>query len=212
MQSNQTVYNILGLIFLTSIYLRCGEAGIQFDISKEFQVDSNFFIDIPTPEDEGVDTEDPLYEEVLAELREFDPPEQTKVIEYRLSDVPAFSDVLDDLGNGTDAVVIDGISLEILNIGDAEEVGLDEASLTIAMDNMDVVIESGLEDQLENLPKALLDISNTDLGNFSTQLLKSENLSVTVRFDLNEVPTNFQDVDFDIKVYFDVTLKVREEL
>ena len=186
------------LPFCALILLACGDAGIGFNVSKEFPITvENITIPIPDTPDAIADL-----------LDDVDPPSQS--FNYDLNEVGAFDDALDDFSNFTsDDIIVNLMAYEIQNIIAAEEVNLDVLSITVNIAGTPLTLFEQT-DVLTNQSKTAISLTEAQRSSIVDELLNAERIDATVLFDLADVPTNGEDIIFDFTLFFDVTLKARD--
>ncbi|MDH5608416.1 MAG: hypothetical protein OEY56_02970 [Cyclobacteriaceae bacterium] len=169
------------------IMFSCGDAGVQFNVSKELPVSAPFNVPIPA---------DPLD---LQNLLDVNPPSQT--ISYSLSNVTAFSDASQN--NQIGAVVFNGMSYEISGI-DSLEAGISLDEFSIFIDTIQLTTQAG---NLANSGKVALTTQHA--SSIEAQLLAGNPIDARVVFDLASIPPGIDTLNFDFTLYFDVTIKAR---
>ncbi|MBV6644365.1 MAG: hypothetical protein KI790_02890 [Cyclobacteriaceae bacterium] len=175
----------------------CGEAGLGFNVSKEWPID--FPVDFPTGDFVG--------------LPGFDPP--ALEADYRLDDIDDFADALEDLDN-SGAIVFNTMSYEISGVSTAEEFELDDVSVTVVLaDNSTIEIfnfpdpPAGQDKVLTNISKTEIPLSSNELERLQQSLTTGGRIGTRVAFDFAEAPTT--DIEIDFRLFFDVTLRARTE-
>lgn len=176
------------------LMLSCGDAGIGFNVSTEFPVTVPVTIEIPTVPSE------------IADLLDINPPSEE--FNYNLNEVGAFDDALSDLG-GQDNIIVNELSYEIENISSAEEVPLDELTITINIGGapLEIFRQTNTLSNQSKSPIALTDAQRSSIVN---ELFNSDRIDAQVVFDLSDIPDSGEDLVFDFTLYFDVTLKARD--
>ena len=176
-----------GIILLASSCNEDQEFG--FNISKEVNID--VLVEYQTSE-------------ILAALNQ-NPPPVTQELE--LSEVDAFADNLSDLQEAG-SLVINSMSYEINGISPGEETDLDELTISATVGGQELQLIS-LTDRLTNVSKTTIPLSADQLNSLQNELLGGgNNLTNTVNIDFAQVPS--EDISMDVKVFFDITLKIRE--
>ncbi len=200
------IRKLLFVLLTTPLIYSCGEAGVGFDVAAELPIDiGTVQIDIPGS---GV----PI---------PFSIPTETLVFNYRLNDVDGFEDALDDIRSNGAEVFLNGIAYEFTGINDPDET-YDER---VPIENVSMVFKND-QTQVEIGSITILDPSDGLLGNtsktqiditvirqiLSNELLSSQSLSVDFVIDLGSVdaPINNEEIDFNIEVYFDAAIRVRD--
>lgn len=165
----------------------CGEAGLGFNIGKEFPLGIPF--DIPSGS--------------LPISIPGNPDGKTETESYSLSKVDAFSDDLDNVED----VVIEGLAYEISGVDNGENYALDE--ITIELKEGGTIIGSITlpGSQLQNVPKTDV-TSDFSLDELAQILRNKGTITSDVTFDFGEVPND--DISFNFSFYFDVVVKVRD--
>lgn len=181
------------LIFIGSMFFACGEAGVGFNVQKEFPVEVPIDIVIPGNPLGGFVNVDP------------DPT----AFNYDLNSVGAFSDALsglDDLGS----IVVNGMSYEIVDVQNAN-VDIEDLSISVDIAGSKLVILDIQGTTLANLPKTDITLTDLQKNNLVNELFNAKIINSEVIFDLGSVPatTEDQNINFNFRVYFDITLKAR---
>lgn len=174
--------------------LSCGDAGIGFNVSTEFPVTVPVTIEIPSVPSE------------IADLLDINPP--SEAFNYNLNEVGAFDDALGDLG-GQDNIIVNELSYEIENISSAEEVPLDELTITINIGGAPLEIFRQTN-TLTNQSKSPITLTDEQRSSIVSELFNSDRIDAEVVFDLSDIPDSGEDLVFDFTLYFDVTLKARD--
>ena len=179
---------LFGIILLAS---SCNDDDQEFgfNISKEENID--LLVEYETDE--------------VAAATGLNPPAVTQELE--LAEIDEFSDALNDL-NDAGTIVINNMSYEISGISAGEETDLDE--LTISATAGGQVLELiSLTGTLSNVSKTLIPLTQSELALLQTELLGAGNsLTNEVNIDFAAIPS--EDISMDVKVFFDITLKIRE--
>lgn len=179
---------LLAIAVLAVCVFSCGEAGLGFNIGKEFPltipVDLGYFPSIPVA----------------------DPPEFTVNDSYDLDKVDAFSDDLDNL----EEVIVNKISYELSGVETNEQLTIQAMTIELfssgnSLGTIDIT------DQLTGT--TLSNISKTEVSDINVQALSSVleeggSIGTEVTFDFGEYPPN--DFDFDFTFHFDVVVKIRD--
>lgn len=178
---------LLGVVLLAG---SCDEQEFGFNVSKEVNL--------------GVPV---TYETVDIPLITFNPPptEQRLV----LSEVGAFSDALEDVQD-LGEVLLNSMAYEITDVSNAEETPLDDLRISVEAGNqvIDLIVLTG----------TLTDVNKTDIPLTADQrrLIVEElsangnDLNILVNLDFAEAPS--EDINMNINVFFDITLKIRQNL
>jgi len=179
---------LLGVVIITG---SCDDQEFGFNVSK----------------DVGLDVPVSYTTTVIDNSLNLNPPAVTE--ELRLTEVEAFSDALNDLDN-LGEIVVNSLSYEISGVDAAEVTPLDE--LTISVNASGQVIELiSLTDELNNVTKTAISLTPAELAAMQSELLEPGNdLTTIVNIDFQSSPSS--DVDINITVFFDITLKVRESI
>lgn len=185
---------LFSIAILSLIAFSCGEAGIGFNIGKEFPVD------IP----------------IQAQISDFgvpvgvNPPALPPYSEtYQLGDVGDFSD---DLSN-VEEVVFKNLSYEIDEVDPTEQIDIDEMRIDVILNNgTKLTLFDIPTDQLQNIEKTAIQLSDDELRQLKESLegTSGNNGEITseITFDFGEVPS--QDLDFIFRLHFDVLVKIRD--
>ena len=185
------------LTFALAALISCGEAGFGFDVAAEVPVDpGEIVIDVPPA------------------TFNLDPDQFT--FSYNLNDVDGFQDAIDELNRQDARVFLIGISYEISGVNDANDT-FDEA-VPVEVNRVDFNLSSGTVSAdlplsggtLQNVSKTPLDIT-TIKSVVEDELLNRQGFTMDFVFDAGVVtpPPVADIIDFDILVYFDVALRVR---
>lgn len=201
-KSSYEKYKLMRKLFpffaIASIMFACGDAGITFNLSTDFQTPPKEF-NVPIPKTpEGLPD--------IAQL-DADPPSET--ISYSLGSVDAFSGDLNQLGG----VVINKISYEMTGIEAPEDdIDLDEFTIDMILGPNNFTLISIVGGKLSNVPKTeivMTDQQKTDISNY---LFGGGELGAEIVFDLAQVPDNLDNLNMNFIMYFDVTVKIDQSL
>lgn len=185
---------LFSIAVLSLFAFSCGEAGIGFNIGKEFPVD------IPV-EAEITDFGVPVG---------FNPPALPPYnATYELGDVGDFSEDIDNV----DEVIFNKLSYQIDNVETSEEIDIDEMRIDVILDNgTQLTLFNLVNDQLSNTEITEIELSADELQQLKESLEgtggTNGSISSEIIFDFAEVPN--QDLDFIFRLYFDVTVKIRD--
>ncbi len=186
------------LTFALAALLSCGEAGFGFDVAAEVPVQPDeIIIDVPPA------------------TFNLDPDQFT--FSYNLNEVDGFQDAIDELNRQGARVYLLGISYEVSGVNDSgdtfdEEVPVEvnrvDFNLSTGTVSADLPLSGGT---LQNVPKTPLDIT-TIKGVIEDELLDRQGFTMDFVFDAGTVvpPLVSDIIDFEILVYFDVALRVRD--
>lgn len=176
----------------------CGEAGLGFNIGKEFPlnmpVDFNNFTGLP-------DVPGFNYNPQAFEVED----------SYKLDKVDAFSDDLDNL----DEVIINKISYALSGVDPSDEIEVEEMTLELFKNGISLGTITITDDlpgnatdgyQLSDISKN--EITTLDLDELSSILKEGGEVGTKARFDFGELPPN--DFAFDFTFHFDVIVKIRD--
>lgn len=183
------------LAFCALLLFGCGDAGIGFNVSKEFPVEVPITIEIPTVPSE------------IADLLDVNPP--SEAFNYNLNEVGAFDDALDGLGGSADNIIVNELSYEITEISAAEEAPLDELTISVNIGGAPLEIFRQT-DQLTNQSKTPITLTEAQRSSIVNELFNSDRVDATVVFDLSDIPSSGEDLVFNFTLYFDVTLRARD--
>ena len=195
--------NFFYLTFLsvfTFTLVSCGEAGIGFNVTKEVPVDVPIFIDIPDPEVDANATA------LINDLLNVNPPSES--FNYNLNEVGAFDDALEDIGD-EESIVVNAIFYEVTGVDESEEVLLDELSVTVTIAGEPLTLLS-FRAQLSDTEKRPISLTEAQKESIIAELRSSEEINSEVIFDLSELPSSSEDINFDFRMYFDLTLRARD--
>ena len=195
--------NFFYLTFLSVItftLVSCGEAGIGFNVTKEVPVDVPIFIDIPDPEVDANATA------LINDLLNVNPPSES--FNYNLNEVGAFDDALEDIGD-EESIVVNAIFYEVTGVDESEEVLLDELSVTVTIAGEPLTLLS-FRAQLSDTEKRPISLTEAQKESIIAELRSSEEINSEVIFDLSELPSSSEDINFDFRMYFDLTLRARD--
>ncbi|MGB3466849.1 MAG: hypothetical protein WBA74_16330 [Cyclobacteriaceae bacterium] len=137
----------------------------------------------------------------------FNPPATQQTL--RLSEVDAFSDALSDVQQ-LGEVVLEGMAYEITDVSPGEETPLDELTISVEAGNETI--------ELISLTGTLQDIEKTEIPLTSDQLqklineLESNGNDITTIVNIDFASTPSEDIEMNLNVFFDITLKIRESL
>lgn len=180
---------LFGIILLAS---SCNDDDQEFgfNISKEENVD------IPV-----------VYETVdVANAADFNPPPVTE--ELRLDEIDEFANGLEDL-NELGTIVVNSMAYEIIGVESGEVTLLDALEITTMAGSEEIELVSLTSGALANTGRTDIVLTPAQLAALQEELLGSGNdLSVFVNIDFAAVPT--ETIDVVVRVYFDLTLKIRE--
>jgi hypothetical protein len=197
------------LIFAVAAFTySCGDAGFGFDVASELPVDAGEMV-VPIP----------------GTLLPVNIDPEVNTFTYDLDNVDGFADALDEIRNNASGaeVFLTGIAYEFTGIGDPGEDYEINNSIPIQEIRMEfIVTTTGTREILQiplaggilqNTPKTPLIITGVK-NVIENELLNSNGNNVTTEFvfDMGTIttPSTPQQVDFDITIYFDVTLRVRD--
>ena len=195
--------NFFYLTFLsvfTFTLVSCGEAGIGFNVTKEVPVDVPIFIDIPDPEVDANATA------LINDLLNVNPPSES--FNYNLNEVGAFDDALEDIGD-EESIVVNAIFYEVTGVDESEEVLLNELSVTVTIAGEPLTLLS-FRAQLSDTEKRPISLTEAQKESIIAELRSSEEINSEVIFDLSELPSSSEDINFDFRMYFDLTLRARD--
>lgn len=204
------IRKLLFALLVTPFIYSCGEAGVGFDVAAELPINVGTML-IPIPGSGGIDIPD--------DFDDIDP--ETIVFNYNLNDVDGFQDALEQLRDNDAEVILIGIAYEFSGINDNtdtydEQVPLEVLEMVFKNDQTNseigrVTILNSSDGSLQNTPKTQIDISVIQ-DILSNELLSSQSISVdfVVNIGTVEIPTNDEEIDFDIQVYFDAAIRVRD--
>jgi hypothetical protein len=140
-------------------------------------------------------------------------PATTLEFDYNLADVDGFSDAVEQLNSVGAEVFLYGIAYEFSGVNEPGEPNesLPIEGLRLNFTDIGQSLEIPITGALENTPKTYLDISGLKVA-LESALLGSKGLNVTFVFETGDVVAEPDDktVDFDIKVYFDTAIRVRD--
>jgi len=199
------IKSLLLTFSLSAIVWSCGDAGFGFDVAAEAPVDAGIIeIDVPaTPGGANLNS-------------------QGYTFDYDLNNVDGFKDAVDELNSAGADVYILGIAYEVSGVNDGpgdadydEEVPVE--ALTIEFLNVSGTNNPGVfdiaaaNDILQNVSKTDLVISPQLKEQLEDRLLSANGLDMRFIFDAGDVPTDTAPhvIDFDVTVYFDVAIRVR---
>lgn len=186
---------LLAFLSIASIMFACGEAGVGVNLSTEFPVTAPFDVSIPTTPDG------------LADLLDLNPPSES--LEYSLGNVDAFSDDLENLGD----VEINAIYYEISGLDATESsIDLDEFSITLNIGSVPLPLVNNTGGQLSNVSKTEINLTDAERADLINQLLEGRAIGADVVFDLASIPSGLSNLDMDFTMFFDVTVKIQEDL
>jgi hypothetical protein len=192
------IRKLLFILLTTTMIYSCGEAGVGFDVAIELPIDVGT-MEIPIPGNPA-----PVELIIPATTLEFD---------YNLADVDGFSDAVEQLNSVGAEVFLNGIAYEFSGINETGEPNesLPIEGLRLNFTGIGQSLEIPITGALENTPKTYLDISGLKVA-LESALLGSKGLNVTFVFETGDVVAEPDDktVDFDIKVYFDTAIRVRD--
>lgn len=181
--------NLFSIAVLALLAISCGDAGVGFNIGKEFPVEIP--VDIPAAELGDVN------------IPGINPPPVTREEEYSLEGAG-----YDDLNN-LEEVLVKGLAYEISGVESNEQVNLDQLTITLENQFGTTIAEIDItSSQLSN-------VSKTSIGNaaglnaLKQALDNQEDIVVITTFDFAEIPSS-GNIDFDFTLYFDVVAKVRD--
>lgn len=180
--------NYISIAALAFLAFSCGEAGVGFNIGKEFPV--SIPVDLPngTPE--------------LIGTIPGDPPPVKRSEEYSLAGA-GYNDL-----DALDAVVVNGLSFEITGVDASEQFELDAIEIDLIAQSGSVIAQiSVTTPQLSNVTKTSI-ADAAGLAALESALANQEDITADVSFDFGEVPN--EDVNFEFVLYFDVVAKVRD--
>jgi hypothetical protein len=185
--------NLFLAAFIGAISFSCGDAGIGFNVAKEFPIDVPIDLPIPGNPFPGVIDIDP----------------DASSFQYDLTEIGAFDDALDGLDD-LGAIIVNGISFEVNGVDPEEELDLDELRL-------DIILPSGtltfplITGKLENKPKTSITLTQAQKESIVEELFNAKEISSEVVFDLGSIPTDPEDrtVSIDFTAHFDILLKAR---
>ena len=187
MKLKQLTPLLFGIILLAS---SCDDQEFGFNISKEVSVD------IPV-----------VYEtsEVASSVN-FNPPPVTE--ELRLAEFDAFADNLNEL-SGVGSLVINSIAYEITGIAGDEATLLDALVISTTAGSEEISLVSLTGGVLANTGRTDIPLTSSQLSALQSELLGGGNdLSIFVNIDFAAIPV--ENIDVNVRVYFDITLKIRE--
>lgn len=127
--------------------------------------------------------------------------------ELSLSEVDAFSDALSDIQQ-LGEVVLEGMSYEITDVSANEETPLDELTISVEAGGQDI--------ELIRLTGTLQDVSKTEIPLTDDQLqaiideLENTSNDITTRVNIDFASVPSEDIEMNLNVFFDITLKIRE--
>ncbi|MEP1095485.1 MAG: hypothetical protein ABJG78_10265 [Cyclobacteriaceae bacterium] len=200
------IKSLLLTFSLAAIVWSCGDAGFGFDVSAEAPVDAGLIeIDVPgTPGGTNLN-------------------QQGYTFDYDLNDVDGFQDAVDELNSAGAQVYILGVAYEVSGVNDgAGDADYDEEvpveALTIEFLNVSGANNAGIFDIaasnniLQNVSKTDLVISSDLKSQLESRLLSANGLDMRFVFDAGDVPTDTDPhvIDFEVTVYFDVAIRVRD--
>ncbi len=192
----KTIKSLL-LTCALAVLFSCGDAGFGFDVAAEVPVDpGEIRIDVPPA------------------TFNLDPDQFT--FNYDLNDVDGFADAVDELNRQGAEVYLLGISYEISGVNDAGDT-FDEA-VPVEVNRVDFNLSSGTVSAdlplsggiLGNTSKTPLDVT-TIKNVIENELLNRQGFTMDFVFDAGVVvpPAMLDVIDFNILIYFDVALRVR---
>ncbi len=173
-------------VLLSLLAFSCSDAGVGFNLSRKVPI--VFEIYVPG-NDLGVEPVTPSFTET-----------------FRLSDVKAFKNVLEDLAEN-DAVTINFVSYTITEVDSDEEIAIDAINLTVVSiaEQKDNVL--AITGSLKNTPEGDAGVKAADKTVISNILTTYKEVDNTLTFDFPEIPDT--DLNFIFTLYYDVTLRVR---
>lgn len=176
--------NLFSIALLAILAFSCGDAGVGFNIGKEFPVEIP--VEIPSTE---------------LGIPGVNPPAVTRSEEYSLEGAG-----YDDLDN-LEAVVVKGLSYEITGVETKDQVKLDAMSITLKSGNGSTIATIDISsNQLQNVSKTSIGDA-AGLAALQSALDNQEDITAITTFDFQEIPGN--QIDFNFVLYFDVVVKVR---
>ncbi len=186
------------LTFALAALISCGEAGFGFDVAAEVPVDPGEIV-IPVPAASTILDPNPF------------------TFNYDLNDVDGFADAVDELNRQGAQVYLLGISYEISGVNDPgdtfnESVGVTtnrvDFNLSSGVVSVDLPLSGGI---LQDVPKTALDITSLK-SVVENELLSRQGFTMDFVFDASAVlaPSDPEIVDFNVLIYFDVALRVRD--
>ena len=187
--------NLLLIALVAALAFSCGEAGVGFNVGKEFPIEIPItFNDIPT----GIP-------DILGKLN---PPAFEETVDYTLDKVEAF----DGVDNAE--VVINGFAYEIKGVEAAknENIEVEAMSLVFSADGtpfatIDIAADLSTNN-FDNIAKTALNESQFDKEALSSLLENGGTIEGNVTFDFAELPS--ENFDFQFVLYFDVLLEARD--
>ncbi|MFK7951976.1 MAG: hypothetical protein AB8B73_03955 [Ekhidna sp.] len=194
-QIRKLLFALLASPFLYS----CGEAGVGFDVAAELPIDIGT-MEIPL---QGAGAEVDIDAESIS-------------FSYSLSDVDGFDDALDELNSAGAEVFLIGIAYEFSGVNDATDTydeKVEIQSIRMEFTGISDVIEIAFPGgDLDNISKTDMIISDDLKEEITNRLESGQDLGVDFIFDIGTIttPINNEILDFDIKVYFDAAIRVRD--
>jgi len=189
--------NLFLAVLIGGVIYSCGDAGIGFNVGKEFPVEVP--LDIPIPGN-------PLGGTGL--LVDVDPDAET--FKYDLNEVGAFDGALDGLDD-VGSIIVNGIAFEINGVDPDEELDLDELRLDINLPSGVLSFQLSTGD-LTNLPKTSIALTDAQKQSIVDELFRAKNIDSEVVIDFGSIPSDTEDrtVTLDFTAYFDILLKARD--
>lgn len=177
--------NLFSIAALALLAFSCGEAGVGFNIGKEFP------LVIPVELDAGATGGLPG-----------DPPSITNTDTYSLEGAG-----FDDLENLEEVEVV-GLAFEITGVSAAESFDLDGITIELETNfGNQIALINITTPQLSNVAKT--EISDASGLNALQQALDNEqDIISNVTFDFGEIPD--EDIAIEFVLYFDVVVKIRD--
>ncbi|MEQ8240216.1 MAG: hypothetical protein RIA69_13440 [Cyclobacteriaceae bacterium] len=186
--------NLFLAVLVGGVIYSCGDAGIGFNVGKEFPIEVP--IEIPIPGNP------------LGGLIDIDPDAET--FKYDLNEVGAFDGALDGLDD-VGSIVVNGIAFEIEGVDADEQLDLDELRLDINLPSGVLSFQLATGD-LQNLPKTSIALTQAQKESIVDELFNSKQLDSEVVIDFGSIPSDPNDrtVTIDFTAYFDILLKARD--
>ncbi|MFY0605173.1 MAG: hypothetical protein JXR10_00565 [Cyclobacteriaceae bacterium] len=187
--------NLLLIALVAGLAFSCGEAGVGFNVGKEFPIEIPItFSDIPTGLPDG--------------FGKINPPAFEESVDYTLDKVEAFE------GVDNAEVVINGFAYEIKGVEAAknENIEVESMSLVFSADGnpfatIDIAADLSTN-SFDNIAKTALNETQYDKEALSSLLKSGGKIEGNVTFDFGELPS--EDFDFQFVLYFDVLLEARD--
>lgn len=176
--------NLFFIALIAILAFSCGDAGIGFNIRKEFPVE--FPVEIPSSE---------------LGIPGINPPAVTREEVYSLSEAG-----FDDL-EYLEEVVVNSLAYEITGVDAKDQIDLDAMKIELISKNTTIAVIDITSNQLQNVTKTTIGTAS-GLAALQSALDNQEDITARTTFDFAEIPAN--QIDFNFVLFFDVTIKVRD--